>query len=412
LNRIRAGGSENSRLEILRERESLTFGAVAVLGALSILWLHSLGAQQVIVTGAPVVLMLLYAAFEYFIEEAPTDELGDRLYYLGFLLTLTSLGYSLWKFEGSSNDVALILSNFGVALATTIVGLVLRVVLSQIHEDPVGLERMARMELREAARDLRIELISSVEDVETFRRTVLLSMSDGLKEMVTSFSSSMQDATKAIASAAQDRLKTFGDSADQAVIKIDNALLVLPSRASEIDLAANKIVAALDDCCRRIQNVTIDSDMLADKFKPLGDSLTEYAEATGELVKTQRDAARKLRKSFDTLADGITGTASVIADTKALSAMRSKTEEVASSLTQFRETLNSMTEGVLSAWSKSSENLLDIGKSAEANLDMAATNRKALELEVEKSRAVFGQVQEALLSSARLIVERLGNGAT
>jgi hypothetical protein len=412
LNRIRAGGSESSRLEILRERESLTFGAVAILGALSILWLHSLGAPQVIVTGAPVVLMLSYAALEYFIEEAPTDELGDRLYYLGFLLTLTSLGYSLWRFEGSANDVALILSNFGVALTTTILGLVLRVVLSQIHEDPVGLERTARMELREAARDLRIELISCVEDIETFRRTVLLSISDGLKEMVTSFSSSMQDATKAIASAAQERLKTFGDSADQAVIKIDNALLVLPSRASEIGLAANKIVAALDDCCRRIQNVTIDSDMLADKFKPLGDSLTDYEAATAELVKTQRDAARKLRKSFDTLADGITATASVIADTTALSAMRSKTEEVASSLTHFRETLNSMTEGVLTAWSKSSESLLDIGKSAEANLDMAAANRKALELEVEKSRAVFGEVQEALLSSARLIVERLGNGAT
>jgi hypothetical protein len=363
------------------------------------------------VTGVPLVLMLAYAALEYFRAEAPTDELGDRLYYLGFLLTLTSLGYSLWKFEGSSNDVAVILSNFGIALSTTITGLVLRVVLSQIHEDPVSLERHARMELREAARDLRIELISCVEDVETFRRTVLLSVDEGLREMVANFSSSIQQATHTISDAAQERLKTFGDFADKAVIKIDNALLVLPSRASEIDLAANKIVSALDDCCRRIQNVTIDSGMLVEKFKPLGESLSDYAQATGELVKTQREAARRLRKNFDALADGVAQTTSVIADTKALSAMRSRTDDVASSLTQFCETLSRMTDGVLSALSKSSDSLLDIGKTAEANLDLAAKNRQALEAEVEKSRAVFGQVQEALLSSARLIVERLGNGA-
>ena len=79
------------------------------------------------------------------------DQSGDNLYYMGFLFTLTSLGVSLYQFsvERAAEEIV---QNFGIAIASTITGIALRVVFNQMRRDPVEVERMMRLELAEAAR--------------------------------------------------------------------------------------------------------------------------------------------------------------------------------------------------------------------------------------------------------------------
>ena len=399
------------RFHVLREKESIFFGVVALLGSGSILLLHSLGASQATTTSIPVLLMLVYAGIEYFIGESPGDELGDRLYYLGFLLTLTSVGYSLWKFEHSRGDVEAVLGNFGIALATTITGLVLRVVLNQINEDPVELERRARGELRDAARDLRIELISSVEDIGTFRRSVLLSLNDGLEAILERFSASLEKSTNSVAETANQAIAAIGNAAQESSSKIDAALLKLPERAAEVDSVVRRLTGSINECSRRIENIHIDPNVVSEKLAPLADAVSQYNDSVTELVAAQRESTRKLRKSFDSLSDGATKAAGATVGVKdGFAQLLATSGELAVMLTTFSDAMKRTSDGLLDSLAKSSKSLQEIEKTAEANFVLAKENREALEIELQNSRNAFGQMHNALAESAQLIVEKLGNG--
>ena len=49
------------------------------------------------------------------------EQMGDSFYYLGFLYTLTALAVSLFGIEDDINEL---LKNFGIAITTTLVGLI------------------------------------------------------------------------------------------------------------------------------------------------------------------------------------------------------------------------------------------------------------------------------------------------
>src|SRR5262245_55714144 len=123
------------------------FGAVlflgfVLIGAGYIVWakLASISALQV--TAIPLGLMVLYALAlglaRYF--RLRDDQAGDNLYYLGFLYTLTSLGVSLWQFSVNHGAEGIV-TNFGIAISSTILGVALRVVFNQMRQDPVEVER-------------------------------------------------------------------------------------------------------------------------------------------------------------------------------------------------------------------------------------------------------------------------------
>ena len=116
-----------------------------------------------------IVLCGLMALYGFSVAAVPLlrvrlDQAADNCYYLGLLFTLMSMAYALWSFspertELGTNTTALV-SNFGVALATTIAGIFLRVLLQQIRVDPADFERMSRLELAEVSSRIKAELES------------------------------------------------------------------------------------------------------------------------------------------------------------------------------------------------------------------------------------------------------------
>lgn len=77
------------------------------------------------------------------------ETIGDNSYYLGFLFTLTSLAVTLYfVIEAGSETARLIpeiISGFGVALSSTIVGVFLRVLMLQLKVDVETRERRVRL---------------------------------------------------------------------------------------------------------------------------------------------------------------------------------------------------------------------------------------------------------------------------
>lgn len=162
---------------------SLFFG-VATVGIVYIIVAKMLGFYVFLVTLVPVVVMVSYAALlagaRFF--RLRDDQAGDNLYYMGFLFTLTSLAVSLYQFSGEGSG-ELVVKNFGVAIASTIAGIALRIFFNQMRRDPLEVEHTARIELAEASRRVRWELESAELEFSNFRRVTHQTLTDAVEEV-------------------------------------------------------------------------------------------------------------------------------------------------------------------------------------------------------------------------------------
>ena len=161
------------------------FALVFLVGAGAILLLKGLGAPQWLVTTIPGLLMLGYAWTLWdFDEHQPKDPAaGDNLYYLGFLYTLTSMATSLYRFS-TDGDTETIVTNFGIAIFTTILGMMLRIVVGQgAEEKPESVDEEMRVRLSEAARTLRGEIEFTVDEFRGFRERTREALEEGLSEV-------------------------------------------------------------------------------------------------------------------------------------------------------------------------------------------------------------------------------------
>ena len=98
------------------------------------------------------------------------EQLGDSCYYMGFLLTLVSLGFALYEFSSDPDEEfgREILADFGIALSTTILGLIFRVYFSQFRLPAEELRQTAEDELASTVRRLKIQLDTSINSFERF----------------------------------------------------------------------------------------------------------------------------------------------------------------------------------------------------------------------------------------------------
>jgi hypothetical protein len=136
------------------------------IGALTIV-LTKFWGQNVLAVVIAVVLIVLYAITCTLSERfrLPEERVGDNCYYLGFIFTLISLAFALWAFDKGRQTEELV-SDFGLALASTIVGIGTRVIIQQFRLDTEEIENATRLSLTEAADLTKAELLNAVSEVQ------------------------------------------------------------------------------------------------------------------------------------------------------------------------------------------------------------------------------------------------------
>lgn len=174
-------------------------------GAVGAWYIKSLGFGPFWAAGWTVGAMLIYVAAVSALGrlEIEPEAIGDNCYYLGFLLTLSSLSVTLYQLSQSEDQVELmrsIISGFGIALVSTIVGILLRVIFMQLRPDIVARDRQSRIELQRAARDLRLELASSVAAIKEFSTEAI--------QVASEQAAKITDATNAAVEAQRGRMRT------------------------------------------------------------------------------------------------------------------------------------------------------------------------------------------------------------
>ena len=171
----------------------------SIAGALYIVTAKLMGLGAVWVTSIPVLLMAVYAIAIFLVRRfrLRDDQTGDNFYYMGFIFTLTSLAISLVQY-GAGVEVTEIIQNFGVAVATTIAGIIFRILFNLTRRDPVEVEHLARIELSDASRKVRRELDTILIEMAHFRRTNQQMLAEGFEEIRAEVLKSSENASDAI----------------------------------------------------------------------------------------------------------------------------------------------------------------------------------------------------------------------
>jgi hypothetical protein len=338
------------------------FGAVlflgfVLIGAAYIVWAKIAGVPAVQVTGIPLVLMLVYALTLGFARyfRLRDDQAGDNLYYLGFLYTLTSLGVSLWQFSVNEGAEGIV-TNFGVAIASTILGVALRVVFNQMRQDPVEVERTARLELADAARQVKHELDATTLEFASFRRATQ-QMSE---EALTEARKHTENVTNVLAEplkAASEQIKdTINELATSSASKLEETGRKLTAEQEKLAFAAKTVTSMLEDLERRLKAIQTPDGIIEIKLQPFIGGLTK---AINSLSKATADQFANLQKTVTEFDKTVRELPERSGLTKAISdhskTIASQVADVQKTIAQFDKSVSQLAEHIGEAERRRSE---------------------------------------------------------
>ncbi len=268
------------------------FGTFVVLGvAFIIVAKVQFALSPWLALGVPVLIMVAYALIVHLPAlRLRDDQTGDNLYYMGFLFTLTSLGVALYQFssEGSAEQIV---RAFGIAIASTIAGIAMRILFAQMRKDPVEVERDARLELAEAARRVRRELDATVIELSNFRRHTTQSLDDGFKDVrtrVENISTSLLKSVEEIversrnplidaSKASSELLGTMGQTtatkldgfADTMTANLDKSATALASENARLTQSVAAMAQTLDGMAKKLHDMQTPEKVIEVKLEPV-----------------------------------------------------------------------------------------------------------------------------------------------
>jgi hypothetical protein len=333
---------------------TVAFGIFLAAGTLYIVAAKSLGVSAMWTTLVPLLIISIYAVILGFARylRLRDDQAGDNLYYLGFLYTLTSLGVSLWQFS-TSGGAEVVVTNFGVAVSSTILGVALRVIFSQMRQDPLEVERSARLELADAARRVKQELDGTVLELSSFRRATQQSLSEGIAEVKKQIEAvsktvvetledlpqrsakSVENASKQVGEAVGTLTSTLASSLDQNAVK-------LGKEASNLASTLVTITGTLKDVERQLKSVQMPDAIIEIKLQPTIRSMTKALKDLSDGLGSQVD---KLQTAINTLT---TATQNGVRSSEAtLVTQNRNSEQIIALLSSTQEAFRRLSDGLV-----------------------------------------------------------------
>lgn len=277
------------------------FGAFAVIGGLSILAAHLLLPQYR--WPIAVFALLLMAAFgysEWGFKIGQEDRLGDDLYYLGLTYTLVSVVHALWAFAGVV-DVDRLVSDFSVALLTTLAGIVGRVLLYEKHASQ---KRAADTD--QGMAQLRIEIEGAIGQMQEFRRGVALNLQpagdSAVQKMGSAFTSLSTSANEMgeAAKAMNASLKRGASAFDKSFARIGNASDAVGERVSEL-VEGTKVLKSV-------------SEDLSGEIGSLKEAVEQQSDAFGAALEPLKETARGISRELESLKGSVSPLAESIGE--------------------------------------------------------------------------------------------------
>ena len=270
------------------------------------------------------------------------DRASDNAYYLGLMFTLTSLSYSLGKltFLGNFDDGSVVedlLPDFGIALASTIVGIGGRIYLQEHRQsDPVDAEMQARHELGMAVRVMRAKVGLVISDLNRLSNQT----NHSLTELRSSIAKTLEADAVQHSTSLQSATEGIGKLTDQLRGQTEDVSKFTIQTAENFDLILERISGQL-------QGVEGLPELLGASFDALSAKTNEVNSIISEIGGQQKALSKELINTVKTLQIAFSEknitklTASIDAAEQRISSMSDGLEKQGS---QFTETLNQFSE--------------------------------------------------------------------
>ena len=247
-----------------------------------------------------VLVIFLYGFYIYFTKDRASvsvDRASDNAYYLGLLFTLFSLAYSLVKLvgfnvddENSIGNVIGLLPDFGLALASTIAGILVRVLLQLIRNDPLDVENEAREKLGDTMTSLR----SSVSEIVNN----LTALSDATKVSLGELNVTVTQALQESADKNTEAVKSVTDDITGLSSELQNQSGTMVKFTNEMAVEFKEVLSGLR---KQFQDTSIAPTQLNDKIMEIADSLKNVSDSLEVSVKTQLELSKQMQKSTESL---------------------------------------------------------------------------------------------------------------
>jgi hypothetical protein len=266
--------------------ERFGFVAVALAGCIGIIAGKLLGLPALAVTGGAVAVMVIYAGLMWraIAGRVRADQAGDNLYYLGLLFTLTGLAHAIFTFDPENHSTAIV-EGFGIALATTIFGLMLRVFFNQVRVDLVEIEDRARKDLAEAAAELKAELKQIVVEMNDFGRQTRQSLAEAVSGVEHGMIATVKEAGAGLAK--------LSSKAEE---KVTAAFSSLETCTDELVGSTKEASAAIAENAKTLRGSVKAFDTAAAKLGTLAEN-AERTAATSQRLVEEAEQARSTQQS-------------------------------------------------------------------------------------------------------------------
>ena len=244
-----------------------------------------LGAWPVVVLSALAITayaILVLSRREYLVR---LDRYGDNCYYLGLTYTLVSMFVALVKLRpGVAPDE--LIGAFGIALGSTIVGIIWRLILIQLRSEADDVETQARLELAAASDRLRSQLDHAASRFQSFA----FAIQGMVKESVVSLTDDQIGRQKELIEHFTTVLEGSVTSISRASEGIEASLARHSQIAERFDAASTHSVEAARSLAEKVEKVAIPQDLLTRSFIDISKTLNESAAALKESIASLRGA--------------------------------------------------------------------------------------------------------------------------
>lgn len=299
-------------------RDKVVLALAFVAGVGGGITLKVMGVHPFFAAGFSAVVLVLYAVLAYASTSLRLEPevIGDNSYYLGFLFTLTSLSVTLYFVVESGADdraklIPEVISGFGVALVSTIVGVFIRVLMMQFRLDVVSRERETRVEIDQSARQLRSELALSLQQMKTFSVESLQHSAEREAEfkratdmLVSATHKSINDTARFLH---EESSKVFREQSAAAVESIRSTI------ANASEAALRQIKVSLEDIGKSAEylraNHALTRSAVEQAHATLVQQTSTMASLVGELALRIKTVSDEVEKAGTTLGGSFTNAA-------------------------------------------------------------------------------------------------------
>ena len=386
-----------------RFSDAVIFAIFAFLGIACELTAHAFTKNTMFIIAGPVFFLLSYLAtcFLYRGFRLRFDQLGDNCYYLGFLFTLTALSIALYDFRGLEIEISTIVSNFGVALASTILGVILRVLLSQMREDPIEVEEQSRYELAQASAMLKNELYASVRDMGSFRGLLQQSISETFEE-------ANEKTKEAILKEAEEFSKEANKTNQEITIRNDQ----LGKKFEHFNNLTQRSVTSLETLVESLEKIKPPNELIQEAFEKTVismENLREETEKTYRITEQQRDVTQsKVLAASDAIQKVSEDLSKLSGEGSPLNSVVSNLHVTSENLEMISKNIENLSINFSSEVNSQKDKLDEFNSVTSDSVQIIKMHNSELTDALTHNREMLSEVEKNLAEMARALVKAVG----